>query len=451
MVAVLRGPIGGVTAPSDEPDGIMTRYQISQSSSSQSAVTQDYMSFPTPMLRKKRFIGYTFGERGTWRRYPTESLRPINGHLCHVDEDGVIHRADKLPVNVRTGRAASVSDPSTWSTFDEVFAAYAQGAVDGIGYVLDRGEFLIDIDGCMDGGTPNEFATYLISKLDTYAEASISNEGCHIIGYCGDYEPTRGCKSARCEVYVGGHTKRFCTVSGNVIDGHTTLEDCADVFADFYETEFRDHPVRYSPGEGAIEFPQDGTVISDGHSVSWTIGHYKHGRALYERGDISGWAADRAKYLPKADNSRSEADFALAKMLLAATDGNLGQTLRLMRKSAMRRGKYDEIHDGTNTYAAMTVRNAAEACDVAAIRAGAFKRRDKRLEEYPPSMAEIVPLMRRDDITHYMLREVMCTRAQGTARRRWRDPVSTYPAEWILRWWDELVDVAYQYDFGKVR
>ena len=451
MGAYNKGPVGGAATPSDEQIGIMTPYQSSPISSSPSTAMQDYTAFPTVLLRKRRFIGFIYGERGTWRRYPKESLKSINGHQCHVDDAGVIHRADKLPIDVRTGKAASVSDANTWASFEEVFAALAKGMVDGIGYVLDRGEFLIDIDGCVANGVPNEFATSLVAKMDTYTERSVSKCGYHILGHAGVFEPTRGCRGARVEVYVGGHTNRFCTVTGDVVDGHTEFEDREDVFSDFYETEFRDHPVTYKHGEGAIELSEDETPISDEYVVSWLIGHYKHGRALFERGDISGWAEDRAKYLPKADNSRSVADYAFAKMLLAATDGNLGQTLRLMNRSAMHRDKYDEVHDGTNTYAAMTVRNAAETSDVPAMRSSAFRRRDERLAEYPDTMTEGVALMRRDDITHYMLREVMCTRAQGTARRRWKDPASSYPAEWIVRWWDELVYVAYQYDFRKVR
>lgn len=412
---------------------------------------KDYSGVPPQLKAKHRWIGWYWGQRKPWIRFPKEALVPDGNHLSYVDKDGVIHKASKLPIDTSTLRAASVSDKSTWGTFEQAVAAKERGDVDDIGYVLDKGESLLDVDGCVVDGNLNEFARNLIEKMDSYAEESASGQGCHILGYTGDFEPTRGCKGARIEVYVGGHTKRFCTVTGNVIDGHTTLEDCEDVFADFYETEFRDHPVTYKHGEGAIELPEDETPISDEYAVSWLIGHYKHGRTLYERGDITGWAADRAKYLPKADNSRSVADYAFAKMLLAATDGNLGQTLRLMNRSAMHRDKYDEVHDGTNTYAAMTVRNAAETSDVPAMRSGAFRRRDERLADYPDTMTEVVALMRRDDVTHYMLREVMCTRAQGTARRRWKDPVSSYPAEWMVRWWDELVDVAYQYDFRKVR
>lgn len=411
----------------------------------------DCNALPQRFLLKGRFIGWIYGERGTWKRYDKDALVPVDGHLCFIDDDGVTHRAEKLPVCPRTMRAASVSDPTTWGSYGEASALVAQGKVDGVGYVLDRGEAVVDLDGCMIDGAPNEFAATLVAKLCTYTEVSVSGMGLHLICLVGEFEPTRGCKAGRCEVYVGGHTNRFITMTGSVFEGYDELdEDAEDVFYDFYHTEFENHPVRYEHGEGAIEFPEEGETDEDGAVVAWLIGHYKHGRELFELGDISKWAEDRSRYVPNADRSRSEADFALAKMLLAATSGNAQQALRLLRRSAMRRSKYDEIHDGTNDYATMTVRNALETCDVRAMVKSAIKRRDERLSEYPESFAPLVELMKRDDVTHYMLQRVMCTRAKGTARRRWRDPIESYPLAWMIRWWDELAKAAYSYDFRRV-
>src|SRR5690349_14298167 len=45
----------------------------------------------------------------------------------------------KLPVNVRTGRSARSNDPMTWAAFDEAWAAYQRGGLDGIGFVLGDG------------------------------------------------------------------------------------------------------------------------------------------------------------------------------------------------------------------------------------------------------------------------------------------------------------------------
>lgn len=412
------------------------------------------------MRDKCRWIGWKWGKKcpdGKPRYFDRSELVAHEGHLWHVDSDGVLTRAEKLPICITTGMFASVSDRRTWCSFDAALDAVRAGCVHGVGYVLDRGEALIDLDGCIEDGKLKKFASNMVEKLDTYAELSVSGQGVHILCPSGDFEPTRGCKAARCEVYVGGHTNRYCTVSGDVLDGHGDYaedeENAADVFADFYKKEFANHPIRHEAGKGRIVFPEEPDPddrVSDEWAVAFLVSHWHSGWLLFERGDLKEWARIRSEHVSGSDNSRSEADFALAKMLLASTFGNARQTVRLMRRSAMWRQKYDEIHDGTNPYVVMTVRNALQTCDPMAILGSAFRRGNETMKDYPKEFAPLVKLMERDGVTDYMLRRVMRTRAKGTARMRKNTPIERYPLDLLLSHWDEIADLAYQYNWGRV-
>ncbi len=419
--------------------------------------------FPERMRSKDRWIGWIWGERGTRRRFRRDELEPHDGHLWYREPTGKLVRADKLPIDIRTMRLASVSNPDTWASFDDVVTVMRSGAIEGPGYVLDEGEALLDLDGCMTDGEPNAFASNLVAKFATYAELSASGEGIHIVCVADGFVPDRGYKGGRMEVYVGGHTNRYCTVTGSVLEGFEELNDDAeDVLLDVYATEFKERPVLSAPHDTEAKEVMDGMRKSDlspddRRAAAWTCGHFKNARAMLKRGDISGWVADREKHWnedgerpstgerrPK-DISISAADASLASYLLAATKGDADATLAILRSSKMWRPKFDEVHDGTHTYAVMTVARALNACPWEKIRSNALARRDELLEQYPADFAPLVELMKRDDVTHYMLQRVMCTRARGTARRKWRDPIETYPLAWMIRWWDQLVEVAYDY------
>lgn len=412
------------------------------------------------MRDKSRWMGWKWGAKGPDGKpiyYDRSELVPHDGHLWHVDADGVLARAEKLPICIATGYLASVSNRQTWCSFATALESMRSGAIDGLGYVLDKGEALIDLDGCVENGKLKEFASGMVEKLDTYAELSVSGQGVHILCPSGDFEPTRGCKAARCEIYVGGHTNRYCTVSGDVLDGHGDLaddeENAADVFADVYRSEFAGHPLKLDSGKGRIVFPDEPDPddrISDEEAAAFLVGHWHSGWLLFERGDLKEWARIRSEHVPGSDNSRSEADYALAKMLLASTFGNARQTVRLMRKSALWRPKFDEVHDGTNPYVVMTVRNALETCDPMAILGSAIRRGNETMKDYPVEFAPLVRLMERDGVTHYMLRRVMCTRAHGSARMRKDTPIERYPLDLMLEHWDAIAESAFQFNWDRV-
>jgi putative DNA primase/helicase len=91
----------------------------------------------------------------------------------------------KLPFNPRTGRKASSTNLMSWSRFETVFDAYADGGYDGVGFVLSSGDPYtgVDLDGCRDPETGElaAWASEIVRELDSYTELSPSGKGLHVM------------------------------------------------------------------------------------------------------------------------------------------------------------------------------------------------------------------------------------------------------------------------------
>lgn len=88
--------------------------------------------------------------------------------------------ARKAPLTA-AGKAASSTDPSTWTTYAE--AAHS-GAGSGLGFVLSGdGIVCVDLDHCLVDGQPDERTAAFLSTLPpTYIEISPGGDGLHIWG-----------------------------------------------------------------------------------------------------------------------------------------------------------------------------------------------------------------------------------------------------------------------------
>jgi hypothetical protein len=129
----------------------------------------------------------------------------------HVLKNG---RWTKVPVDPRTGRNASVSDPNTWGTFDEACAAIERFGLDGLGLVLtdDGGIVGIDLDDCFtDAGSLSPLAAEIIGYGETYAEISPSGGGIRLF-VLGEIAAAIKNDALGVEVYGNG---RYLTVTGN--------------------------------------------------------------------------------------------------------------------------------------------------------------------------------------------------------------------------------------------
>ncbi len=93
-------------------------------------------------------------------------------------------KGGKLPLNPISLQAASVSDSSTWSSFQNAFSALQSGVADYLGFVFnDNGIVGIDIDkGFEDNGImPTPETMDIINHLHSYTEKSKSGRGFHIL------------------------------------------------------------------------------------------------------------------------------------------------------------------------------------------------------------------------------------------------------------------------------
>lgn len=96
----------------------------------------------------------------------------------------VCYTTDKAPINAKTGKAASSTDPSTWATYDEAKRAVSRYRCAGVGFVF-TGDGLVGVDiddGIKDDGSFAKYAKHLLALNGGYAELSPSGTGIHIIG-----------------------------------------------------------------------------------------------------------------------------------------------------------------------------------------------------------------------------------------------------------------------------
>lgn len=115
----------------------------------------------------------TCGQRCRKRR--SRAVRPVES----LSEGRWTRCEGKRPVTV-TGRSASSTDPSTWSTFAEVQASTAG---DGFGVMLGGGLACHDLDHALAGGELKPWAREVVESITErvlFAEVSVSGEGLHL-------------------------------------------------------------------------------------------------------------------------------------------------------------------------------------------------------------------------------------------------------------------------------
>lgn len=112
----------------------------------------------------------------------------------------------KVPLTP-SGRAASSTNPATWSPYAQVRSFTRKG------FVLNGdGICCIDLDHCLTDGRPAPWAAELLERLpSTYVEVSPSGTGLHVFGY-GTVPNGRVIRDDRAiEIYGTG---RYIQISG---------------------------------------------------------------------------------------------------------------------------------------------------------------------------------------------------------------------------------------------
>lgn len=153
-----------------------------------------------------------------------QELKNIKNWVCwgngDVDLSTLNHeqrRAQKIPKDPHTGRNASSVDPETWGTFMEALIALKKYNFKGLGFVLGRGYFGVDLDHCEE-----ELKKEFVTTLNSYSEYSMSGEGVHII--CKGVLPQGQRRKGNIEMY---DRDRYFIMTGNVLE-NVPIRTCTE-------------------------------------------------------------------------------------------------------------------------------------------------------------------------------------------------------------------------------
>jgi hypothetical protein len=140
--------------------------------------------------------------------------------VWRYEEEPGKDKPKKVPYGPHTGRHASVSDPSTWGSFEQAIEAAASGWFAGIGFVLTNNDpfGFIDLDDAHGDADAVSKQQKIFDNFVSYAERSPSEKGLHII-VKGSIPSGR--KRSFVEVYSSA---RFMTMTGNVFRASPIVE-----------------------------------------------------------------------------------------------------------------------------------------------------------------------------------------------------------------------------------
>jgi len=261
----------------------------------------------------------------------------------------------KIPISPITKRGAKTNDLSTFAPFPH--AKYVLGTKYnylGLGVRILEPLCAIDIDHCVaEDGNLSTFAQEIVSTMQSYTEFSPSGKGLRIFFYVSDgfsYDAKKyyiNNQKLGLEVYAGGGSPRYVTVTGNVLHPNP-IEDKSTEIAVILE-KYMQRPLKEKkPSTEKLSPPM--SQLADDEVIA-KAGKAKNGELFSKlwNGDASGFS------------SRSEADLKLCSLLAFWCGGDLAQMDRLFRQSALMRDKWDEMR-GTATYGQTTLEKAVQGC-----------------------------------------------------------------------------------------
>ena len=230
------------------------------------------------------------------------------------------------------GNCASVTDPSTWGSFNKIIDCYQAGGFDGIGFVLGQGIGGVDYDGDV-----NEDPL----KIPTYTERSPTKpNGLHYFFKYHGKSP-RGRKKWPWEIYF---KDRYFTVTGvRVSEAQSVVDTSTSQIYGLYE-----HLIA-SPEYASFEDRTDGLGLAadytDAQIIEAIAGEDEQFAQLLE----GNWQSRYA--------SQSEADLAFCNLIAPYFDFDQCRMDGVFRASGLMRPKWDSKRGGS-TYGAMTVERA---------------------------------------------------------------------------------------------
>ncbi len=287
---------------------------------------------PAPLLYKADLAGTLPAELTARPQWVAWRYKWVEG------QNGKPGRWTKVPYNARTGAKAASTGATTWSTFDEAIAAHSTGKYSGIGFVLTPDDPIvgIDLDHCCDPdtGTVYPWAMNVVQRFGSYAEISPSGEGVRIF-LVGVLPPGRRKETKQgIEMY---DRERFLTLTGNNLEGYSSLEDGSAELAEWHAEVFPE-----------VERPQQRPFVSlslDDEKIIEKARKAKNGAAFDRL-----FTGDAGAY-----PSASEADLGLLGYFKFYTQ-NAAQLERLWRSSSLWRDKAEK----RPAYVAETIETALE-------------------------------------------------------------------------------------------
>lgn len=264
--------------------------------------TVDRDRIPRELRNIRRWVGWRFEEQ--------------------VDTSTGEVRTKKVPYQANGRDRADITNPKHWATFPRVMDGYWKGLFDGVGFVFSDDDKImgVDLDACRDPDTGQltDWAQRITDSFQTYAEASPSGTGLHII-MIGSRPPGAGNRKGHVEIY---ERDRFFTMTGDVEPGHWKLDRCQEAL-DALCAEL------WPPKEETRQAPSASSRphLGDDAVLAVALRHAKFKRLWH--GDFSGY------------KSPSDGDAALLALLAYYTNRDMEQMDRLFRRSGMYRTKWE--------------------------------------------------------------------------------------------------------------
>lgn len=185
-----------------------------------------------------------------------EELRLLKQWVLWRLEDIGASKPTKIPYSIN-GRPASVTDPSNWATFEDVFNVFTIGNYTGIGFVFTKHDpyTFIDLDDAEGDDAILQRHLKVFHEFETYAEVSPSGKGLHLI--CKG-KVLAGRRRSKIEIYPHD---RYATMTGNVYNNRLTINDCQSQLTQLWE-QMGSGPVAQSLYNGTDkELYDDATII----------------------------------------------------------------------------------------------------------------------------------------------------------------------------------------------
>jgi hypothetical protein len=259
-----------------------------------------------------------------------DELKQLEQWVCW-DDRRRDEKWTKVPLDPKTGRAASSTNPATWGTFHQALDYYQRHDLAGIGFVFTPNDPFcgVDLDDCRDRVTkkltPNVRKT--LAALGSYTEVSPSGTGVKV--FLKAQVPPGGFRKGNVEMY---HEGRYFAVTGRGLPEYPAeVRRRQQALNELHGRLFPAQPEKEAPPTTP---PTGGNALSDADIIRMAAAA-KNGAKFKKL-----WAGDWSDY-----PSRSESDLALCSLLAFWTGPDHQRIERLFSHSGVTRPKWEQRPD----------------------------------------------------------------------------------------------------------